>query len=154
MEQAFDQNLVARVLLTLVTAVYGLGVMIADTNKTHVTNPLWTPHARFHCVWQILSYTGLALVAWALIWWPGPLPVARLYLAAALAAVVLVSFYAAFALMALYGGSNYDVNGILPKNIPLGPVTLSLDPNTIVFTVATLLLIAAVSQIVGAPLPR
>lgn len=153
MDQLSDHNLVARVLLTLVTAVYGIGVMIADTNKTHVTNPLWTPHARFHCVWQILSYSGLALAAWALIWWPGPLPVARLYLAAGLAAVVLVSFYLAFALIGLYGGSNYDVNGIVPKRFQLGPVTLSLDPNTVVFSIATVLLIAGVSQIVGAAFP-
>ena len=152
MDMDYDQNLIARALLTIVTAIYGLGVMIADTNKTHVTNPLWTPHARFHCVWQILSYTGFALIAWALLWTPGPLYVARLYLVAAFAAVILVSFYAAFALIGLYGGSNYDVNGIQPKKVPLGLATLNLDPNSIVFSVATVLLVLAVWQINGAAL--
>ena len=48
------------------------------------TNPLWTPHARFHVVWQVLSYAGVGLIALGLIWIRGPQEVERLYLAGGL----------------------------------------------------------------------
>jgi hypothetical protein len=67
MEFATD-NLIARVLLTLNALGYSLVPVFADFNKTHATNPLWTPHARFHVVWQVTSYCGIGLIALALIW--------------------------------------------------------------------------------------
>ena len=70
-----DTMLVAQVLLTLVTLGYSAVPTLADFNKTHATNPLWTPHARFHVVWQVSSYIGLAAIALALIWWPGQLAI-------------------------------------------------------------------------------
>lgn len=147
MDSAFDQNLVARLLLTLVTAFYGLGLVIADVNKTHVTNPIWTPHARFHAVWQIGSYTGLGLIALFLLWTRGPLYVERLYLVACFAIVILVSFFFAFGTMKLYGGLNYDLNGHLPKDLRIAGTSLKLDANTTVFSVLTLLLICSVLAI-------
>ena len=71
MEFATD-NLIARALLTLNTLGYSLVPVFADFNKTHATNPLWTPHARFHVVWQVTSYCGIGLIALALIWTAGP----------------------------------------------------------------------------------
>jgi len=56
-------QMLARILLTLTTLGYGLATIKADFNKTHATNPAWTPHARFHVVWQILSYSGVGLIA-------------------------------------------------------------------------------------------
>jgi hypothetical protein len=53
----------AKILLTLTVVGYALVMIKADFNNTHATNPKWTPHARFHVVWQILSYTGIGLVA-------------------------------------------------------------------------------------------
>ena len=78
----FDRFLLARILFTLMTAGWAVATVLADFNKTHATNPKWTPHARFHVVWQISSYVGFGLLAFALIWWPGPLAVERLYLVA------------------------------------------------------------------------
>jgi hypothetical protein len=37
-----------RILLTLVALVTGLGGYVMDWNETHVYNPHWTPHAKFH----------------------------------------------------------------------------------------------------------
>ena len=54
----FDHILVARILFTLMTAGWAVLTVFADFNKTHATNPKWTPHARFHVVWQISSYVG------------------------------------------------------------------------------------------------
>jgi hypothetical protein len=69
---SFDRILIARLLFSLVTVGWGVLTVVADFNKTHATNPAWTPHARFHVVWQVLSYLGFGLLAFALIWWPDP----------------------------------------------------------------------------------
>ncbi|PRP79946.1 hypothetical protein PROFUN_05922 [Planoprotostelium fungivorum] len=37
-----------QIILTLVSLLTGIGPFIADFNKTHVYNPRWPPHAKFH----------------------------------------------------------------------------------------------------------
>ena len=86
---------IARILLTLTVLGYAAVTIKADFNKTHATNPKWTPHARFHVVWQILSYSGVGLIALYLIWSDGPNPIERLYLAAAISAAIYGAFFAA-----------------------------------------------------------
>jgi len=41
----FDHILVARILFSLVTIGWAVLTVVADFNKTHATNPAWTPHA-------------------------------------------------------------------------------------------------------------
>ena len=102
---SFDRILIARLLFSLVTAGWGVLTVVADFNKTHATNPAWTPHASFHVVWQVLSYMGFGLLAFALIWWPGPLAVERLYFVALMGAIVYAAFVAALiAMMVVVGG--------------------------------------------------
>ena len=72
----------ARILLTLAALGFSAITVVADLNKTHAANPLWTPHARFHVVWQVLSYNGIALVMLYLIWTGGPARMQQLYIAA------------------------------------------------------------------------
>lgn len=140
MEVLHDGNLIARVLLTLATIGYGVITVKADFNKTHATNPAWTPHARFHVVWQITSYVGFGLIAFALIWTPGPYAVERLYLAAAFAGVVYGAFFIALATMPLYGGSTFDPNGYRPFTVRIGGPRL-MDVNVTAFSVMSVLLI-------------
>ena len=87
--------LLARILLTLVALGYGFATILADFNKTHATNPKWTPHARFHVVWQICSYAGFGLLALALLWLPGPYAMERLILVAVMGAIVYGAFFIA-----------------------------------------------------------
>jgi hypothetical protein len=96
---------VARILLTLTALGYGLATIKADFNKTHATNPKWTPHARFHVVWQILSYSGIGLVALYLIWIDGPAVRERLYLASALGLAVYGAFFTTVFARPLFGGT-------------------------------------------------
>ena len=141
MEFATD-NLIARALLTLNALGYSLGPAIADFNKTHATNPLWTPHARFHVVWQVLSYCGIGLIALALIWIAGP-PM-KLWLAAALAVAMYAGFFATLFSMPRFGGSVADTNGVPPiATVQLGGKPLALDTNVTVFCVQVVLLLVA-----------
>jgi hypothetical protein len=144
MDAFTDGNLLARILLTLATLGYSAITILADFNRTHASNPAWTGHARFHVVWQISSYAGFGLIALALIWAPGPMPVARLYLACAFAAVVYGAFFVALFTMPIYGGRTYDDNGYLPFRAPLGVTRKLWDVNITAFTVTSLVLIAGV----------
>ena len=145
MEFASD-NLIARVLLTLNALGYSLGPAIADFNRTHATNPLWTPHARFHVVWQVMSYLGVGLISLALIWTAGP--AFKLWLAVALAVAVYAGFFATVFAMPRFGGSVADPNGVPPiKTVQLAGKAVGLDTNVTVFCVQVALLLAAVALI-------
>jgi|SoiMetStandDraft_5_1073268.scaffolds.fasta_scaffold92081_2 hypothetical protein len=144
MEIFTDGNLLARILLTLVTVGYALVTVLADINKTHATNPAWTPHARFHVVWQVASYAGFGVLALVLIWAPGPHASARLYLAAAFAVIIYVAFFLALFTMRLYGGSTFDSNGYPPLPVRLGQRHRLMDLNVTVFSGFTVTLLATV----------
>lgn len=140
---------IAKILLTLATLGYSLGTVFADLNKTHASNPLWTPHARFHVVWQVLSYNGLGLVAIGLIWLPGPAAIERLYLVCLIVFVVIASFYVTWIAMPMYDGSNFDQNGYPPQPVTIAGRTIMLDANFTAFgvfsalaTIAFLLILA------------
>jgi hypothetical protein len=142
MEFATD-HLIARLLLTLNTLGYGLAPVFADFNKTHATNPLWTPHARFHVVWQVSSYCGVGLIALWLIWSAGP--AGKLWLAVALAVAMYAGFFATVFSMPRFGGSVADANGIPPlATLQVGGKPLALDANVTVFSVQVAILLAAV----------
>lgn len=75
-------------------------IPVLEVSDTHLLNPDWPPHARFHEAWQLLANAGLALAA---LW----LAVARgrERLAAALDLIIVVALMAASALGGLYGGA-------------------------------------------------
>jgi hypothetical protein len=142
MEFSADGNLIARILLTIASLGFGAVTIKADFNNTHATNPQWTPHARFHVVWQILSYSGLMLIALGLIWARGPLPGGRLYLAAALGFAIYGAFFVSVLARAVFGGALYDSNGYQPFRPPFGPASWRWDANVTAFTIFSVLLIA------------
>lgn len=121
MESISDGHLLSRSLLTLAAIGYGFLTIKADFNRTHATNPKWTPHARFHVVWQVTSYTGIAIIALCLIWLNGPLPTQRLLLAGALGVVIYGAFFVAMFARKLFGGALFDQNGYPPFRSPVGP---------------------------------
>lgn len=139
-----DHILAARILFTLTVFGYAVGTTIADFNNTHATNPKWTPHARFHVVWQISSYIGLGLLALALIWWPGPLALERLYLVAALGSIIYAAFFIALIAMPIYGGRAYDDNGYRPFRAPVPIISKNWDANITAFSVQLVILTAGI----------
>ena len=142
---SFDHLLVARILFTLMTLGYAAATVIADFNKTHATNPQWTPHARFHVVWQICSYVGFGLLSLALIWWPGPLAIERLYLAAIMGAIVYAAFFVAVLAMPIYGGRAYDANVYQPFAAPVPIFTGRWDVNITAFSVQLVIWVAGLT---------
>ncbi|HXZ46280.1 MAG TPA: DUF6640 family protein [Pseudolabrys sp.] len=146
---SFDHILVARILLTLTTAGWAVLTVVADFNKTHATNPKWTPHARFHVVWQISSYVGLGLLVFAMIWWPGPLAHERLYLAALMGAIVYAAFFAALIAMPVYGGAAYDKNGYQPFKAPIPIIARKWDANITAFSIQLVILAGGIAAIMA-----
>jgi hypothetical protein len=137
-------ELAARILLTIIILGFSLIPVLADFNKTHATNPLWTGHARYHVVWQVLSYVFLAAIALYLLWAPvDPSGGIGMKLAAAIAFAIYGGFFGALFSMPLYGGRTYDDNGIQP----LKARSLSFDVNISIFTAITLVLVATVFMI-------
>ena len=144
MSNSFDHLLIARILLSLTTAGWAAGTIIADFNKTHATNPQWTPHARYHVVWQISSYAGFGLLALVLIWTPGPLAVERIALAAIISTIVYAGFFIALLTMPVYGGGAYDDNGYQPFDAPIPIIARKWDVNVTAFCIQLVLLAAGV----------
>ena len=140
----------ARILLTLSVLGYALATIRADFNKTHATNPRWTPHARFHVVWQILSYSGVGLVALYLIWGGGDRAVERLCLAAALSVAVYTAFFVTVFARPIFGGALYDENGYLPFKPPLGPPHWRWDANVTAFTILSAITLAGIAALIAA----
>lgn len=132
-----------KILLTILTFGYSAATVAADFNKTHATNPLWTGHARFHVVWQVLSYNLIGLFALILLWAPGAHEIARVWLVFILAACIYASFFATLFSMPLFGGANYDENAYPPFKVKLPGGSRLLDMNTTVFSVQSVLLLIA-----------
>ena len=65
--------MISRILITVVTFLYGIAPLFADLNVTHVLHPEWTPHARFHMVWLLGTNTSIAVLALWLLWSQGQL---------------------------------------------------------------------------------
>ncbi|MEM9256788.1 MAG: DUF6640 family protein [Pseudomonadota bacterium] len=129
METLFEQNLIPRILFSVIAVMLIIGPSAADFNKTHATNPLWPPHARFHVVWQVLSNACISLVALYLLWTPSSEYLTHLYVAAALNFIWGLNFYITLATMPLYGGALRDVNGIKPFRFNVFGTVREVDTN-------------------------
>ncbi len=130
----YQVALAPKIIFTVIAIAIAVGPMIADFNKTHATNPLWTPHARFHVVWQVLTQAGVSLVILYLIWAPGNAPVVNapvtnIWIAATLNYVWGIAFFCTLASMSLFDGSLKDVNGIKPFRFNIAGYIWIVDTN-------------------------
>ncbi len=58
----------ARTLVTVVALVTAVSPALADYNETHIFNPRWTPHAKFHDAMTIQLGVLLGVLALVLVW--------------------------------------------------------------------------------------
>jgi hypothetical protein len=59
---------IGRILISLVAAGTAAGPYLADWNETHIYNPSWPPHAKFHNDQTMSMGVALALAAFWQLW--------------------------------------------------------------------------------------
>ncbi|MFT4608376.1 MAG: small-conductance mechanosensitive channel [Patiriisocius sp.] len=150
MEILYHQNVVPRILMTITAIALAIGPAIADFNKTHATNPLWPPHARFHVVWQVITNSTLCLMLLFILWTPLVAQYnLQLVLVVMVQGAILAPLYITIASMRIFDGALKDVNGIRPFKFRIAGKTLELDTNVVGFTNLSLVLIIACFNIVS-----
>mgnify|MGYP000942298968 CR=1 FL=1 len=122
-----------RILMTVATAIYGLVPPMVDLGITHALHPDWTPHARLHMVWLVVTMSSVAALALYFIWWHSD---RRFGVKAGglLGLCVFGGFFVSAATAPLYGGSLHDKGGV-PE------VAGFIDANLLGFGVALALLL-------------
>jgi len=136
-------SLLPYLLISLVAIATAIGPMRADFNATHATNPLWTPHARFHVVWQVLSQAGVSILILYLLWganFPG-----HEWIAAIMNFNWGLTFYLTLFNMKRFGGALADVNGIPPFKFNIGGQIRTIDTNLFLGTILMVLNLIAVA---------
>ncbi|MEO4048963.1 hypothetical protein AAFN46_17965 [Pseudomonas sp. CAU 1711] len=92
--------MLAKLLITVGIAFYALAVPIFEINASHVFNPQWTPHARLHEVWQLVTNCALGAFSLWLVWFRNEIRLSSL-----LTLFVTGGFLFAYALRGQYDGS-------------------------------------------------
>ncbi len=87
-------KLSGELLITVTLIITALGSIIHDWNKTHVYNPEWPPHARFHFVGVVAMNFVLGILGLWLLWGPTK-DKTTLFVSALIPIVVWGSFFAA-----------------------------------------------------------
>lgn len=85
---------------------------IMDLNATHMTNPLWPPHARFHWSIQWYSITALNGIALFLLW--GKYKDRETFLATVMAGLAPILFWGSFFPSMLMPGTSTWPDGMTP----------------------------------------
>lgn len=104
--------------------------MVDLLTPTHIFNPDWVAHARFHTMWAIFSASAVGLLALWFLWREA----GGVRIAGAIGSCVLGAFMLATLTMPLYGGALSDSNGVQP-------IAGMIDGNLLTFAVAFLLIL-------------
>ena len=123
---------IAQVLLTIGVSEF-FGPIIRDTSTTHLLNPTWVGHARFHLAWALVFMGLSGLVNIYLIWFRKPHRISSLYLSWAWQACNIFGFWGAALLERAYGGSIVDPEFHIK--------VLGLNENIFAFVVLTTILV-------------
>jgi hypothetical protein len=126
-----------KVILTFVLGAIALINFLADWNKTHVFNPAWHPHARFHAAVMSLVMWAVSAIAIWLLWRRSVEPHLGIKVAALLALSLWTPFFNADHLAA---GSSQLVN--YPAPVPTPQVAgIILYPQVVLALIAVVLVI-------------
>ncbi|MEM6309557.1 MAG: DUF6640 family protein [Pseudomonadota bacterium] len=117
--------------VSLITIFYGFVPAFADLNETHLFNPLWSAHARFHGAWFLAFAAGVALISLYLMWWRDDV-----FVPIFLGLMFAIGFWIATVFGPAYGGALVDPNGHVQT-------IAGVEANMFLFSAVTILLIAA-----------
>ena len=124
-------QLALKIGVSALTAFYGFVPAFADLNETHLFNPLWSAHARFHGAWFLAFTAGVALISLYLIWRRDDVLVPIF-----IGLVFAVGFWIATVFGPAYGGALVDPNGHVQT-------IAGFEANMFLFSIVSMLLIAA-----------
>ena len=123
-------------LITIGTAIYTLIPLAVDLlTPTHIFNPDWVAHARFHTMWAMLSAFTMGLLALWFLWRKSEDRHVGVNIAGAIGSGVLGTFMIATMTMPLYGGALADANGVTP-------LAGGIDANLAIFLVALVMVLS------------
>jgi hypothetical protein len=105
---------VGRLLVTATVLGSGIGHALADLNRTHVFNPRWMPHARFHAASAVATDAGWSITSMWLLRRPGTRDEQELALKIA-ALYPILSFAPFFIAVAVPGSGAEDEPGEIPR---------------------------------------
>lgn len=121
--------LISKILLTL-GALEFFGPILRDTNSSHLLNPEWVGHARFHLMWCISLWGTMGAFSLILLWRKPIINTQPLYLVMALQLLNTVAFWSSTMLSGLYDGDIFDAKihvGVMNINENISVfITLSL----------------------------
>ena len=86
---------IGRILLSTVVVISAVVPIIVDWNQSHVFNPEWVPHARFHDIMLLITFVGIGVVSLWLIWRQSAEPSVGIRAATLLQLFIWGSFYVA-----------------------------------------------------------
>lgn len=84
-----------RILLSMILVVVGIGSIPVDFNSTHIFNPAWPPHARYHDVMLLTLWAGIAAMTLWLLWRPSREPQIGVIVATLVPLISTGSFFVA-----------------------------------------------------------
>lgn len=92
--------MISKLLISICVAVFLIVIPYLEVNVSHVFNPDWPPHARFHEVWQLTTNGLLGILCLWLTWVKNEIPMASVLCACVMSGVAVAHFSADY-----YGGS-------------------------------------------------
>lgn len=111
-----------RVCLTVAALTTSISPYIADWNETHVKNPNWPPHARFHNGQTMSTGLALGLLTLYFTWRRSPINAVDSLRTAA----ILGSFYGATAMTAIMYPGALAIDPEFGEGFPQLPVFLAM----------------------------
>src|SRR5262245_4214563 len=126
-----------KAILTFVLVAGAIISTAVDWNATHLFNPAWHPHARFHGALFLMILDATTLIALWLLWRRSPEPEIGITVSALFAAAVWTPF---FYIEALVPGSSLLASDDVPV-VKVGGMALA--PNLIIAVVLVLLTVVS-----------
>ena len=127
----------SRAILSFVLVAGAVVSTAVDWNATHLFNPAWHPHARFHDALFLMIVNGISLLGLWLLWRRNAEPMLGVTIATLIALIIWTPFF--YISLLIPGTSLYATEDIPVLRIG----NVFLPPNVIVAAVLSMLTLAA-----------